>query len=84
MPIFYFHVYNGAGVAMDDEGQDLPDLAAAHKKAVEGIRSIISEEASAGLIDLTGRLEVADADGNVLLTVQFDETEQLRLREART
>jgi hypothetical protein len=73
MPLFFLNIHNGFGVAQDDEGVDLPDLAAAREKAVEGIRSILSEEIKAGTIDLGGHVEVADADGNVLAAVHFED-----------
>ncbi|MFD2500942.1 DUF6894 family protein [Rhizorhabdus histidinilytica] len=48
MPHFYFHVSNGTGETRDEEGVDLPDVAAAHAQALSGIRSILREELGRG------------------------------------
>src|SRR5690606_29910770 len=78
MPRFYFHIHNGNGFARDDEGTDAPDRAAAEALATKGIRSIVAEEALGGMIDLTGRVEIRDAEGHLLTTVRFAEAFELR------
>ncbi|QAY79429.1 hypothetical protein [Sphingosinicella sp. BN140058] len=78
---YYFHVRNGTGVIRDEEGRDLPDDEAARGEAMKGIRSIISSEAAAGLLDLTGALDIADAQGQLLVTIGFDEAFEIRLPE---
>lgn len=79
MAVYHLHLSNGAGYAEDQEGQDLPDLESARAQAIDGIRSVISEEARRGMIDLTGLIEIADPDGNILLIVPFKEAISLRL-----
>ncbi|MFN3946236.1 MAG: DUF6894 family protein [Allosphingosinicella sp.] len=81
MPRYYFHTHNGSGSSFDEEGQELPDIHAARREALRGIRSIVSEEAQSGEVDLRGRLDVAGGDGGVLFTVQYDEAIQVRRRE---
>ena len=78
MPCFYFHIFNAKGLARDDEGRELPDLASARDEAIAGIRSILAEELRYGLIDLGGRIEVADERDRVLLEVSFAEAVELR------
>lgn len=78
MARFYFHIYNGHGETRDDEGVET-DQAGAQGMAVESIRSIVAEEARDGLIDLTGRIEVADQRGDVVFTTGFPEAFTLRL-----
>ena len=78
---FYFHVYNGAGVTRDEEGLELPDLAAARKEALNGICSILSEEVRYGSLDLRGKIEIATADGELLSTVGFEEAIEIRWAE---
>lgn len=75
---FYFHIYNGHGETHDDEGVEI-DQAGARGMAMEGIRSIVSEEARDGLIDLTGRVDVVDRNGDVVFTTGFQEAFTLRL-----
>lgn len=77
MARFYLHLRNGCGLSEDTEGQELPDLAAARQQAIDGIRSILGEEVRHGAIDFAGYVEIADADGNILLTVPFREAVDL-------
>lgn len=79
MARFFFHIYNGHGETHDDEGVEI-DQAAAPDMAVASIRSIVADEARDGLIDLTGRIDVADQHGDVIFTTQFQEAFTLRLR----
>lgn len=73
MPRYFFHIHNGTGLTEDQEGRELPDIAAAREEAVSGIRSIVSEEARGGQLDLAGRIEVFDAAGRAVLTLPFAE-----------
>jgi len=82
MPHFYLHVHNSSGAAEDDEGAELPDLDAARARAVEGIRSILSEEVLDGRLDLRGRVDIADAEGRVLASVAYAEAVDLQLEDA--
>lgn len=73
MARFFFHVHNGVGVIDDEDGRELPDLGRVREEAIKGIRSIVSDEALKGCIDLRGRIEIADAAGMIVLTVSFEE-----------
>jgi hypothetical protein len=79
MARYYLHISNGGGYSEDPEGQELPDLEAARASAIEGARSLLSEEARQGQLDLSGRIDIADADGNILLSVPFGDAVKLRL-----
>ena len=79
MARFYLHIRNGAGYAEDLEGQDLPDLDAARDQAIEGVRSVLSDEARHGVLDLSGSIEIADGDGKVVLIVPFRDAVRLTL-----
>lgn len=76
-PRFFFHVFNGVGVVPDEDGRDLPGLVEARKEAIKGIRSIMSDEALKGRIDLRGRIDITDASAEVVLTVLFEEAFQV-------
>jgi len=78
MPRFYLHIRNGSGYAEDPEGQDLSDLSAARSAAIDGVRSLLSEEARHGELDLGGSIEIANEDGNILLIVPFSDAINLR------
>jgi hypothetical protein len=70
MPQFRFHVINDVD-APDEEGQELPNLAVAHLKAIDYARDLASAEVRQGRLDLKHRIEVEDDGGEVLLTVTF-------------
>ena len=78
MARFYLHVINGTGRAPDEEGVELADAQAAAARAVEGIRSILADEAKAGRMDLDGRIEIADESGAIVRTVPFGEALDIR------
>jgi len=78
MPRFHFHLFNHIGVVRDDVGREMPDLAAARQAAADDIRSLLSEDARAGLIDLRGRIEISDPHGEVLETVKFGDAVEIR------
>jgi hypothetical protein len=73
MSRFFLNVINRVGSARDEEGVALESLAAAVERAREGIRSILSDEAKAGWIDLDGRVEIVDESGTILAVVPFPE-----------
>jgi len=76
--LFYLNIRNGIGYVKDEEGHDYADIEAARVQAMVGIRSLISEEAKTGLLDLTGAIEITDDFGNLLSVVSFEEAMDLR------
>jgi hypothetical protein len=77
MARFHFHLLNGGGLTADEEGRELANLDVARDEAIKGARSLISEEAKEGHVDLRGRIDVADPTGRVLLTVTFTEAVEI-------
>ena len=75
---YYFHLENGFGIARDEEGQEMADLAAAKAFAIDSIRSILKGDLVAGVIDLRGKIEIADGQGAVLAVVRFPEAVEVR------
>jgi hypothetical protein len=73
MPRYHLHIYHRAGVSCDEEGLDLPDLITATTYAIDGIRSIASEEVRGGRLDLDGRVDIADDSGTILDSVRVAE-----------
>lgn len=78
MSRFYFHLSNGVGEIRDEEGADLPDLETARARAVSAIRSILSEELSRGLLDLTGMIHITDDSDQPVLDVRYTEAVEVR------
>lgn len=79
MPRFFLHVCNGHGEILDEEGIELESHSAARKVAVDSIRSMISEDARRGYIDLTGFIAIRDESHNKLLNVAYADAFELRL-----
>ena len=73
MPRLYFHLFSTAGFVADEEGREVPDLAKAREVAVNGIRSLVADDAKGGLLDLRGRIEICDVTRKVLAVVRFAE-----------
>jgi hypothetical protein len=71
MPRFFLHITNRIGFAADEEGIIADGLGGAVDQAMKGIRSIISDEAVQGRIDLNGRIDIADETGAVRQIVPF-------------
>ncbi len=71
MPRFYFHLHNDIDV-IDEEGRELDDLAAAREWARHEARNMAGEMAKEkGRVALHHRIDVANAQGEVLETVRF-------------
>jgi hypothetical protein len=79
MPRFYLHLYNSIGAVCDEEGVELATLEAAQDQAVQSVRSIVADEAQRGILNLQGRVEIADANGRVLQVLFYREAFELRL-----
>ena len=73
MPHYYLHLHNGLGFVRDEEGLELPDVAAARAQAISGIRSIVSDEVLQGCLSLAGKIEIVGDDGAPISVVRFDE-----------
>jgi hypothetical protein len=82
MTRFYLHLHDGTGVLPDVEGVEAANLNKAALLAIASIRSLLSDDVRSGMIDLRGRIEIADADQMVLQVVPFREAVVLMLGEA--
>lgn len=78
MPCYHLNIQNGTGFVEDEEGRDLPDLDAVRAEAIEGIRSILIDDVRKGYLDLSGRIEVLDEAGALLLVVPFAEAIEVK------
>ena len=78
MPHYHLNIYNGHGDTPDAEGHDYADQAAARDQAIAGIRSMLSEEALTGAIDLCGRIEIVTDDGAIIAIIPFTDAVAIR------
>jgi hypothetical protein len=75
MTQFFFHVREKNGdVSRDTEGQDLPDLAAARREALNSNREMLGENLLHGGSLDHRRIEICDEKGDVLATVDARDT----------
>ena len=71
MPRYYFHLHNDVDYSYP-EGKELPDLAAARAWAIEQVRFTAGETVKEkSHMILHHRIDIEDADGQVLDTVHF-------------
>jgi hypothetical protein len=73
MPRYHLNLFNSLDI-YDEEGRDFDDLAAAKVEAIRSSRDLMAEHVKAGEpLDLGHRIEVADDEGKVLVTINFRE-----------
>lgn len=77
MPRYFFHVYDDI-IAQDEEGLELPDLAAARLNALIGARDLITEQVRHGYIVLSHWIDVVDEQGEKVLVVTFRDAVDIR------
>jgi hypothetical protein len=70
VPRYYFHIHNDLD-AEDEEGTELPDLAAAREHALKGARDLVCHDIKQGHVNLDHHIIVANASGDELLKVSF-------------
>lgn len=66
MPRYYFHVREGAELARDTEGQELPNVEAARQEALNANREIIGERLLHGGSLNHRQIEIADETGHIV------------------
>jgi hypothetical protein len=69
MARFYFHLRSADELAQDDEGLELPDLAAAREQAIASAREIVADAIKAGKTKTLRHFVIADENGREILTV---------------
>jgi hypothetical protein len=65
MTVFYFHVRDERGLIEDEEGLDLPTIDAALQETLRSAREFVRDTSPPTEM----QLEVADAEGRILLKV---------------
>jgi hypothetical protein len=78
MPLFFLDVCNRDISAEDLEGRDLPNLEAAFREAIVGIRSILGQELAEGRLDLCGEIRIRNGQGEVLQVVPYADALEIK------
>ena len=73
MPIYYFHVRDGALLLDDNVGTDLPNLDAAIAEARASAREIAADSLKANEAIDGRKIEIADGEGKVLGAIPIRE-----------
>jgi hypothetical protein len=76
MPRYFFHLHNDLETR-DEEGLELPDLAAAQKIAEQEARAMAAQSVANGRLDLKHSIEVTDASGATVVLVSFGEAVEI-------
>jgi hypothetical protein len=69
MPTYYFHIRKADTIVNDEQGVDLPDLAAAREEARQALREMVAGHVSAGEKVRILAIEICDDRRNDLATV---------------
>lgn len=72
MPLFYFHLRNDV-VVDDEEGQELPDLAAAREIAITTARQLAAESVRQGTLNLDHYIDIGNEYEAIVARVTFRE-----------
>lgn len=75
---YYFHLHECGAFFEDEEGTDLPGLAAVRAGAIRGARDLMCAKISRGRLCLGCSIEVRDEDGAILLGLPFSGAVQVR------
>jgi hypothetical protein len=70
VPRYFFHLYDDL-IAKDEEGVELPNVAAARLTALKGARDVIAEQVKRGYFVLSHWIDVVDEQGEPVMTVTF-------------
>jgi hypothetical protein len=73
MARYFFHVVVGDQLILDEEGTELPDLAAAQREAKLGARELLGEAIKSGKQTVADGFVIANEAGRTLETFPFAE-----------
>ncbi|MDB5506809.1 MAG: hypothetical protein JWR75_1447 [Devosia sp.] len=68
MKRYFFHIREQELLIIDNEGTELPDLAAATHEAIASARELV---VFSGTLPIGGSMEICDVDGNLLRAISI-------------
>ncbi len=77
VPRYFFHVYDDV-IAEDEEGAELPNLAAARLNALRGARELIADQVRRGYMVRSHWIDVVDEQGEKVLTITFGDAVDIK------
>jgi hypothetical protein len=69
MELFYFYLRMSDRLILDEEGEELPSLSAAQRKALQTTRELLADAIKNGNQDVPDALVIADEAGRALETM---------------
>jgi hypothetical protein len=63
--LYFFHIRDEAGLIRDEEGSDLPNLAAAYREARQSARDLVADDMRRGVGVAMRSIEITDAAGTL-------------------
>jgi len=76
MPRYFFDLYNDVN-SLDDEGKELPDLAAAKANALAEAREMMTQAVHDGELNLNHYIEDRDEAGDAVHVLHFGDAVQV-------
>jgi len=73
---YFFHIRDGRGLIRDEEGTELPNIAAAHHEALGCARDLVLEDIKGAAAPIARWVEIADAQDRVFAPVSVLEVMQ--------
>jgi hypothetical protein len=77
MARYFMQLRDGGNELLDPDGIEHSDLDALRKGVLVGVRSLLSEDVKAGVIDLRFRIDAEDHNGVVVYALSFAEALQI-------
>lgn len=77
MPRYFFNLYNDI-TSEDEEGTELPDVAAAEARGIQDARNMAAESVKEGHLTLHHRIDITDERGRVLKTISLADVISIR------
>ncbi len=73
MPLYFFHLRDGTDILLDPDGLQLKGEKEVAIRALKAARSLISDDALNGHINLRCHIDVEDEAGNVVHCLAFND-----------
>jgi len=73
MPLYFFLLRDGEDKLLDPDGRDFPSVQSIAAATLQEARAIISHDAMEGQIKLTYHLDVEDAAGRIVHSLEFED-----------
>jgi hypothetical protein len=75
--LYYFHLRDGEDLLLDPDGRELVSAAAIESATLIEARSIIGSDAAEGTIKLSYRIDVEDASGRIVHSLEFEDAVEI-------